>query len=66
MSTRGIKSCTTTSAIRAQCDCCGEFRYSITRCWAYGIETFACGACRGDPEAEAEAEEDYGRGMDYA
>lgn len=30
----------------AECDCCGQMR-ALERCWAYGIETFACDECRG-------------------
>ena len=31
------------------CDCCGQStpRALISRCWAYGIETYACPVCRG-------------------
>jgi hypothetical protein len=29
-----------------QCDCCGQAT-ELTRCEAYGIETFACEKCRG-------------------
>lgn len=36
------------------CDCCGRMR-PLTRCWAYGIETFACDECLGiEPEDEAD------------
>jgi hypothetical protein len=33
----------------AQCDCCARMvpRDEISRCWAHGIETFACDDCRG-------------------
>jgi hypothetical protein len=31
---------------KRQCDCCGRLA-DLSRCWAYGIETFACEACRG-------------------
>jgi hypothetical protein len=32
----------------AQCDCCARYvpRDEISRCWAFGIETFACDECR--------------------
>lgn len=33
-----------------QCDCCGEMVAEVNRCWAFGIETFACGKCRGEDE----------------
>jgi hypothetical protein len=29
-----------------QCDCCGKLRV-LSRCWAFGIETYACDECRG-------------------
>ena len=29
-----------------QCDCCGR-RAAVYRLWAFGLETFACGKCRG-------------------
>jgi hypothetical protein len=32
-----------------ECDCCGEMKL-LSRCLAYGIETFACDACRGEEE----------------
>jgi hypothetical protein len=28
-----------------ECDCCGKLAV-LSRCWAYGIETFACDECR--------------------
>ena len=36
----------------ASCDCCGEMvpRDEIGRVVAYGIETYACGQCRGEPQ----------------
>ncbi len=36
----------------ASCDCCGEMvpRDEIGRVIAYGIETYACGRCRGEPQ----------------
>lgn len=36
----------------ASCDCCGEMvpRDEIGRSVAYGIETYACGRCRGEPQ----------------
>jgi len=35
------------------CDCCGKSTPAaqITVCWAFGMETFACPACRGWDEA---------------
>jgi hypothetical protein len=43
-----------------QCDCCAQYvaRDQITRCWAYGIETYACDACRGVPPEDDENELD--------
>jgi hypothetical protein len=35
-----------------ECDCCGGQR-PLTRCWAYGIETYACEECRGGDPDEA-------------
>lgn len=32
-----------------ECDCCGEQKPQLTRCIAYGIETFACAECRSAP-----------------
>lgn len=29
-----------------ECDCCGKMKPDVERCWAYGIETFACEECR--------------------
>ena len=29
----------------AECDCCGMFK-PLSRCWASGVETFACEECR--------------------
>jgi hypothetical protein len=29
----------------AECDCCGQLR-GLSRCWAHGIETFACEDCQ--------------------
>ena len=39
----------------ASCDCCGEMvpRDDIGRVVAYGIETYACGRCRGEDPREA-------------
>jgi hypothetical protein len=31
----------------ASCDCCDAKVRKLYRCWAYGIETFACAKCRG-------------------
>ena len=41
-----------------QCDCCAQYvaRDQIARCWAYGIETYACAACRGVPPEDDENE----------
>jgi hypothetical protein len=30
----------------ADCDCCGK-EAPLSRCFSYGLETFACDACRG-------------------
>lgn len=32
-----------------ECDCCGKMVEpdSISRCWPFGIETYACEKCRG-------------------
>lgn len=35
------------------CDCCGKNR-PLSRCWASGIETFACDECRGFEEEDDE------------
>ncbi len=50
------------------CDCCGEMapRGDIGRVVAYGIETYACGRCRGErqppePPSEAEVERSQAR-----
>jgi hypothetical protein len=47
----GANTARVTERLRAQCDCCEQYvaRDQITRCWAYGIETYACDACRGVP-----------------
>jgi len=29
-----------------ECDCCGHVK-PLSRCWASGVETFACDKCRG-------------------
>lgn len=29
----------------AECDCCGHIA-PLSRCWASGVETFACEGCR--------------------
>jgi hypothetical protein len=29
----------------ADCDCCDRKNVPLRRCWAYGIETFACEEC---------------------
>ena len=42
--------------MRKQCDCCGEYKYSVAKTLYCGIETYACGDCRDDPEAEDDAE----------
>ncbi len=47
----------------ASCDCCGEMvqREDISRVVAYGVETYACGRCRGErqpPEGPSDAEID--------
>lgn len=39
------------------CDCCSKYR-PLSRCWAYGIETWACDECRGFEESEPRTEED--------
>ena len=31
----------------AECDCCGEMRANVSRCWLGPLETFACDECRG-------------------
>lgn len=36
---------------RGTCDCCDKPDVSVQRCFAYGIETFACAEC--SPEGEA-------------
>ncbi len=38
----------------AFCDCCGEEVpvEDITRVAAYGIETYACSRCRGEPQPD--------------
>ena len=35
-----------------QCDCCGQMRPTVQRCWYMGIETFACANCRGNKEQD--------------
>lgn len=58
----------------ASCDCCDEMvpADDIARVVAYGIETYACGRCRGEPQAPAEitiigdAPWLRGEGKDYA
>jgi hypothetical protein len=30
----------------SECDCCGELRV-LSRCWPFGIETYACDECQG-------------------
>jgi hypothetical protein len=39
----------TRSMALVPCDCCGE-RRPVSRCVAYGIETYACAECRGGLE----------------
>jgi hypothetical protein len=34
---------------KGECDCCGRVR-PLTRCWPFGMETFACDECRGVDE----------------
>ena len=38
----------------ASCDCCGDMVSvsDIARVIAYGIETYACGRCRGEPQPD--------------
>ena len=44
------------------CDCCDKER-NLTRCWAAGIETFACWECRGwDEDPDADEDEDQPAG----
>lgn len=31
---------------RPECDCCGK-RGAVSKCFAFGIETYACDDCRG-------------------
>jgi hypothetical protein len=46
-----------------ECDCCGEKRAELTRCWAFGIETFACDECReGDRVEQAQVNSQFGVG----
>jgi hypothetical protein len=35
-----------------QCDCCAAMVRTLHRCFAYGIETYACAKCRGLDECE--------------
>ena len=46
----------------ASCDCCDEMvsHDDIGRCVAYGIETYACGRCRGEPQPDP-SPTDHGR-----
>ena len=48
-----------------QCDCCGQYRPDVERCWYGAIETFACQKCRGDEDAyekyKADAQEAFDR-----
>lgn len=37
--------CEGEGCITTTCDCCGKIR-EVTKCIAYGIETFACDECR--------------------
>ena len=30
----------------AECDACGKMKPGVSKCWAYGIETYACDDCR--------------------
>ena len=48
----------------ASCDCCGDDVPidDIGRVVAYGIETYACGRCRGEDPREAREVERYERG----
>lgn len=38
-----------------ECDCCGKMR-PLSKCWAYGIETWACDECRGLSDDAGEGE----------
>ena len=42
-----------------ECDCCGRKR-ELTRCWPFGIETFACDECRGIPPDDEMRQTDTG------
>ena len=46
---------TTTSKPRGTCDVCERQHVPISRCWATGIETFACDECRGIEPDEDES-----------
>jgi hypothetical protein len=35
-----------------QCDCCGQMRRTVQRCWYGAVETFACAKCRGGNEQD--------------
>jgi hypothetical protein len=43
------------AATDSQCDCCGKMR-PLTKCWAHGIETWACDECRGLDDNAGEGE----------
>ncbi len=42
---------------RGSCDCCDAQNVRINRVEAYGIETYACGKCRGDTPRRCETNE---------
>lgn len=42
---------------KGNCDCCDRRNVMLTRCWATGIETFACDVCLDHPPSLEEADE---------
>jgi hypothetical protein len=45
-------------SIIGTCDCCERRLVIISRCEAYGIETYACYLCRGDDSLDPYGEYD--------
>lgn len=39
-----------------ECDCCARYPVVLNRCWATGIETYACALCHGYEKDEFDCE----------
>jgi hypothetical protein len=50
--------------IRGECDCCGRGPRVLRFVIAYGIDTFACAECHGEPPDAFEEDDEYARDVE--